>query len=128
MLPIVFFSPEDLGIIKNGPAERRRFLDMEMSQLDQTYLQYLSNYQRLLTERNNLLKQIAVFPQLRETLDGWDEQLIVNGCKIIKKRHVFIVLISQMMEEIHSKLTGKREHMQVFYEANVSEAALAGTQ
>ena len=83
MLPIVFFSPEDLSMIKNGPSMRRKFLDMEMSQLDRTYLQYLTNYNHLLGERNNLLKQIAVFPQLRETLDGWDEQLIMTGEKII---------------------------------------------
>lgn len=118
MLHIVFFSPEDLSIIKNGPSLRRKFLDMEMSQLDKSYLQYLIQYNRLIGERNNLLKQIAVFPQLKETLDGWDEQIIETGIQIIKKRENFISLIDQMMEEIHGKLTGNREKIQVFYEKN----------
>lgn len=121
MLPVVFFSPEDLGIIKNGPAERRRFLDMEMSQLDRGYLSCLSDYHRLLTERNNLLKQISLFPQLRETLDGWDEQLIRTGLSIINKREDFMTLMGQLMEEIHSNLTGGKECMKVHYEKNVRE-------
>lgn len=120
MLPIVFFSPEDLSMIKDGPSMRRKFLDMEMSQLDKTYLKYLSNYNRLLGERNNLLKQIGVYPQLRDTLDGWDEQLVFTGVKIIEKRQKFICLIDEMMQEMHGKLTGQQEKIQVLYEKNVS--------
>lgn len=121
MLHIVFFSPEDLSMIKNGPSERRRFLDMEMSQLDKGYLQYLSVYQKALSERNNLLKQIDRFPQLIDTLDGWDEQLLDVGCQIIRKRQNFMVQIDEMMRDIHGKLTGNREKIQVFYEKNVLE-------
>lgn len=121
MLPIVFFSPEDLGIIKNGPAERRRFLDMEISQLDQSYLKYLTNYQQLLLERNNLLKQIALFPQLRDTLDGWDEQILKTGIHIIEKREEFMGLIGHLMGELHLKLTGGKERIKVYYDKNVSE-------
>lgn len=121
MLPVVFFSPEDLGIIKNGPSERRRFLDMEMSQLDRTYLAYLSDYNRLLTERNNLLKQISLFPQLRDTLDGWDEQLIRTGSYIINKREAFMASMDGLMEDIHFRLTGGKEHIRVYYDKNISE-------
>jgi len=120
MLPVVFFSPEDLGIIKNGPSERRRFLDMEMSQLDRSYLTYLANYQHLLTERNNLLKQIYLFPSLKETLDGWDEQLVRTGLYIIKKRQSFLLRIDEMMGEIHGNLSGGKENMRVFYDKNIS--------
>ncbi len=122
-LHVVFFSPEDLGLIKNGPSMRRKFLDMEMSQLDKSYLQYLSAYNHLLSERNNLLKQINFFPQLRETLDGWDEQIIDTGCRIIEKRQKFVRHMAEMMREIHSKLTGNREQIQVSYEENVSAEA-----
>lgn len=121
MLPIVFFSPEDLGMIKNGPAERRRFLDMEMSQLDKGYLKYLAVYNKLLSERNNLLKQIALFPQLRETLDGWDEQLVESGCQLIRKRDSFVLMIDEMMSEIHYTLTGGKERIRVTYEKNISQ-------
>ena len=79
MMHIVFFSPEDLSIIKEGPAGRRRFLDMELSQIDKGYLQQLIAYNKILNERNNLLKQINLYPALIETLDGWDEQLLTAG-------------------------------------------------
>jgi len=56
---LVFFSPEDLNIIKNGPGERRRFLDLELSQLDKVYLSDLANYNRVVNQRNRLLKEIG---------------------------------------------------------------------
>ena len=59
ILNIVFFSPEDLNIIKNGPAERRRFIDLELCQLDKIYLSNLSKYNKTLVQRNRLLKDIA---------------------------------------------------------------------
>ncbi|MDO5147234.1 MAG: DNA replication/repair protein RecF [Eubacteriales bacterium] len=124
MLHIVFFSPEDLSMIKNGPSMRRRFLDMEMSQLDRAYLQYVTRYSKLLVERNNLLKQIAVHPQLKETLDGWDEQLVELGRNIIKKREAFVIRLDEMMREIHGNLTGGKENMQVFYEKNTGAEEL----
>ncbi len=119
MLHIVFFSPEDLSIIKNGPAERRKFLDMEMSQLDKGYYSMLVSYNKLLQERNNLLKQIYFSPSLRETLDAWDDQLIEMGCAIIRKREIFIEKIDEMMREIHGKLSGGKENMVVHYDKNV---------
>ena len=71
----VFFSPEDLNIIKEGPAGRRRFIDLELSQLDKIYLNNLSNYNRIINQRNSLLKDIYGSNQqhLLETLDIWDE-------------------------------------------------------
>ncbi len=119
MLHIVFFSPEDLSIIKNGPAERRKFLDMEMSQLDKGYYSMLVSYNKLLQERNKLLKQIYFSPSLRETLDVWDDQLIEIGTAIIRKREKFIEKIDEMMREIHAKLTGGKENMVVHYDKNV---------
>ena len=65
MMHIVFFSPEDLSIIKEGPAGRRRFLDMELSQIDKGYMQQLVAYSKILNERNNLLKQINLYPALK---------------------------------------------------------------
>lgn len=119
MLPVVFFSPEDLGIIKNGPADRRGFLDMEMSQLDKTYLSYLTAYHKILNERNNLLKQISIYPALYDTLDGWDEQLIETGMMIIKKRDEFLRLMDGQLSEIHGNLTGGLEKMMASYDKNV---------
>ena len=120
MMHIVFFSPEDLSIIKEGPAGRRRFLDMELSQIDKGYLQQLIAYNKILNERNNLLKQINFYPALIETLDGWDEQLLTAGQFLIKKREEFVQFLDEMMARIHSQLTGGKEQMKVEYEKNVS--------
>ena len=123
LLPMVFFSPEDLSIIKNGPAGRRKFLDMEMSQLDRGYLTSLIQYNSILSERNQLLKQIQDHPSLIETLDGWDMQLVKNGCDLIRKRERFVRYISKESGSIHHDLTGGREKLQVTYDKNVEEDA-----
>ena len=81
ILNVVFFSPEDLNIIKNGPAERRRFIDLELSQLDKVYLNDLGNYNRIINQRNKLLKDISFNSGLKDTLDIWDIQLIEYGEK-----------------------------------------------
>ena len=65
---MVFFSPEDLNIIKNGPAERRRFIDMELCQLDKLYVHSLVQYNRVLLQRNRLLKELAFKPEYETTL------------------------------------------------------------
>ena len=83
----VFFSPEDLNIIKNGPAERRRFMDLELSQLDKVYLSDLANYNRTLNQRNRLLKDAYYRDDILDTLDVWDMQLVQYGEKIIQRRH-----------------------------------------
>ena len=82
----VFFSPEDLNIIKEGPAGRRRFIDLELSQLDKIYLNNLSNYNRIINQRNSLLKDIYGQKNLMETLDIWDMQLVSYGTKVLKRR------------------------------------------
>ena len=86
IINIVFFSPEDLNIIKNGPSERRRFIDLELSQLDKVYLNNLSNYNRIVNQRNHLLKDITQQRNLMETLDVWEIQLIQYGNKIMVRR------------------------------------------
>ena len=90
MVHVISFSPEDLGIIKEGPAERRRMVDMELCQLDKIYLHGLIQYNRVLEQRNNLLKQISLNRRLADTLPVWDEQLARYGAGIIKARQKFI--------------------------------------
>ena len=90
LLNVIFFSPEDLRIVKNGPAERRKFIDMELCQLDQVYLHDLKEYNKILMQRNKLLKQISFQPSLEDTLDIWDMQLLQYGESIIKRRRQFI--------------------------------------
>lgn len=116
IINIVFFSPEDLNIIKNGPGERRRFIDLELSQLDKVYLNNLSNYNRIVNQRNHLLKEIDYNKGALETLDIWDIQLIQYGNKIIERRQKFIEEINKIISNIHKKLTGNRENIKIVYE------------
>ena len=121
IINIVFFSPEDLNIIKNGPAERRRFIDLELSQLDKVYLSDLSNYNRIVNQRNKLLKDIYDKNELLDTLDIWDMQLVNYGNRVIERRKKFIEQMNLIIGDVHEKLTGGKEHLKIFYEPAVKE-------
>ena len=124
IINIVFFSPEDLNIIKNGPGERRRFIDLELSQLDKVYLSNLSNYNRIVNQRNHLLKDIGYDEAKLQTLDIWDMQLILYGSKIIERRKTFIREINKIISGIHKKLTGNKETIQIIYEPSNGQSTL----
>ena len=117
----VFFSPEDLNIIKNGPSERRRFIDMELCQLDKIYLYHLSNYNKILIQRNKLLKDYSFYPEADAMLDVLDEQLVGHGIFLIHLRDNFIRNLNQIICKIHSNLSGKKENLVLGYE-NQTEA------
>jgi DNA replication and repair protein RecF len=116
---VVFFSPEDLAIIKNGPAERRRFVDMELCQLDDFYLYNLNHYNKIVNQRNTLLKDMYSNPDLRDTLNIWDMQLVSYGSKIIERRRLFVQQLNEIIYDIHKKLSGEREEIKISYEPNV---------
>lgn len=117
----VFFSPEDMNIIKNGPGERRRFMDLELCQLSRIYLYHLSNYNKIVNQRNKLLKDIFLHPEYEEMLDIWDEQMAAYGMKIIHEREVFISLLNEIVSGIHRKLSGNKEELKIVYEKSVDE-------
>ena len=119
LVNIIFFSPEDLKIVKNGPSERRKFINMELSQLDKVYLNELGEYNKVLAQRNKLLKQINFNSSLKDTLSIWDEQLVKYGIRIIKSRQKFIEDLSELVTEVIEKLTGSREHVKLAYEPDV---------
>ena len=121
IIQIVLFSPEDLNIIKNGPSERRRFMDMELSQLNKIYLSNLVNYNKVLVQRNKLLKELSfnMSDELLATLDIWDMQLVKYGNLIIKGRESFIEKINTIISGIHSRLTGGIENIKVSYVPDV---------
>ncbi len=116
---VVFFSPEDLGIIKNGPSERRRFVDMELCQLDNFYLYNLNHYNKIVNQRNKLLKDMFLNPDLKETLSIWDMQLASFGSKVIERRKLFVEQLAGILREIHRKLSGGKEELSVRYEPDV---------
>ena len=121
---LVFFSPEDLNIIKNGPGERRRFLDLELCQLDKIYLTNLASYNHIVNQRNKLLKDICVQPSMKETLDIWDMQMAEYGQKIIDKRSEFIQELNETVRKIHANLTGGLEELEIVYEPDCTAGKL----
>lgn len=121
ILNIVFFSPEDLNIIKNGPAERRRFLDSELCQLDRIYLADLTNYNKILAQRNKLLKDMIYRPGLSDTLPVWDMQLIETGKKIIRRRKQFVDELREIVSDIHYRISGGKEELFLKYEPNIDD-------
>lgn len=122
ILNIVFFSPEDLNIIKNGPSERRRFLDSEICQLDKIYLSDLTKYNKILNQRNKLLKDITFHPDLEATLPVWDMQLVSYGRRIIRRRKQFVEELNEIIFDIHKRISGDREELLLKYEPSIDEA------
>jgi len=121
LLNVVFFSPEDLSIIKDAPAQRRRFVDMELCQLDQSYLYDLNQYNKIIAQRNKLLKDMYNNQDLKNMLGIWDMQIITYGQKIIKRRRLFVDQLNEIIDDIHYKLSGGKERIKVEYAPYVSE-------
>lgn len=121
ILNMVFFSPEDLNIIKNGPAERRRFLDAELCQLDKIYLSDLTSYNKILGQRNKLLKDMVFRPDLADTLPVWNMQLVETGKRIIKRRKQFVEELNEIVHDIHFRLSGEKEELFIKYEPNIDD-------
>ncbi|OUQ12762.1 DNA replication/repair protein RecF [Lachnoclostridium sp. An14] len=115
---VVFFSPEDLNIIKNGPAERRRFIDLELCQLNKLYVHSLVQYNRVVTQRNKLLKELSFHPEYEPTLDVWDAQMVQYGREVMEYRREFIEELNGIIGSIHRQLSGEKEELRIDYEPN----------
>lgn len=113
-------------MVKEGPALRRRFLDLELCQLDAIYMHNYASYNKVLEQRNNLLKELkASFgyqnPRTKDTLSVWDEQLVMYGSPIIEARRSFIDEICYYAKEIHSKISNGLEELKIEYAPDVTE-------
>ncbi len=120
VLQVVFFSPEDLKIIKNSPQERRRFIDEELCQLDRVYTSRLISYNKALLQRNNLLKDPKNDSEFRLLLDVLDEQLVTYGKDVMEERKAFIREMDELTAGIHQELTGGKERLHLIYAPSVS--------
>ena len=94
---------------------------MELCQLNKVYLHDISNYNKVVNQRNNLLKQSYYQESLKSTLDVWDEQLIRYGIRVIKERSQFIRQLNELIMPIHSRLSGGKEVLNLCYEPSVTE-------
>ncbi len=119
-LNVVMFSPEDLALVKDGPGERRRFLDMELSQLKPAYYYTLQQYNQALKQRNILLKNPdCVYDDM---LELWDEQLARLGASIILSRAAFVEELQVSARALHASMSGMTEDLIVSYQPNVPPA------
>lgn len=114
-LNVVMFAPEDLEIVKGTPGVRRRFLDMEIGQVQPGYLHTLQQYHKVLVQRNNYLKSAFNKPVQQDLLEIWNMQLAEYGVKIMKKRETFIYKLQRWAQSIHAGITAGSEQLQISY-------------
>ncbi len=115
----VFFNPAELKLVQESPEDRRRFLNISLSQMSKNYFYALARYNKILAQRNNLLKDPDEY-LIRETLPVWDEQLSVHASKIIFARNEFLLKLSPIAEEKHSLLSGGAEKLSIKTESGYS--------
>ena len=119
-LRAVLFLPEDLTLIAGSPSERRRYIDVALCQIDRRYCQALSRYQKVVTQRNSLLKQL----QEREQTDGpstaaqlgfWDDQLIELGTQVLARRHAYLTDLAPIARRVHADISQQQESLDLLY-------------
>lgn len=113
---VVCFSPEDLNIIKEGPSERRRFIDLELCQLNSLYVHSLINYNKILIQKNKLLKEAYFTKDADQILDVYDEQLKKYGNEVFEFREKFIEELNPLINNIHSEISEGKESLKLEYE------------
>lgn len=116
----IVFSPEHLSLVKDGPNVRRKFIDSAICQVKPKYSVYLAKYNRILNQRNALLKDIANHSDLEDTLEIWDRELAVNGSIVISERLKYISMLSEIAGEYHSGISENREKLEIIYKNRYS--------
>lgn len=126
LLPLVIISPSDAVLIQGGSEERRRFMDSVISQYDRTYLDWLVRYNRVLQQRNMLLKEYAGQPNTDPDLFAiWDEQLVLLGEKIHQKRVGFLLELLPVFQRYYSLISGGNESVSLEYDSQLNEQDFA---
>lgn len=123
-LNVVMFSPEDLQLIKGEPALRRRFFDMQISQTDPIYYDLLVKYNRVLLQRNKLLKDLRDNGGRREILVPWNQEFANLAAQITRKRISALGKLASIASNIYSSLTGNKERINISYELKSNNGEL----
>lgn len=121
LLPLVMISPADSALIQGGSEERRRFMDSVISQYDRQYLDWILKYNRALLQRNNLLKFFADHPFDADTLEVWNEQLIITGEKIYNKRVEFLNELLPVFQRYYDIICRGHEKVQLEYQSQLTQ-------
>jgi DNA replication and repair protein RecF len=112
---VVMFSPQDIEIIGGAPTLRRRYLDITNSQVDRAYLRSLQHLQRVLGQRNRLLRLILDGRSRPQELHFWDGELVEKGCYLMAQRQQLVAQLSKLAQDIHHRLTQGREKLEILY-------------
>lgn len=115
----VVFSPIHLSLIKDGPVNRRKFIDTAISQVDNMYAKKLMYFNHLISQKNALLKNAVENPSLLDTLDVWDEKIAIAGAEVIVDRINYIKMLQQKATEIYRGISGEKEELSIKYLSNI---------
>lgn len=113
-IDVVYFSPDELKLIKDAPQSRRRFLDTDISQIYKQYYDALTRYNKILLQRNNLLKKRSL-SSVRDTVEVWDRQLAKFACVIVRYREEFLEKLAPYAAEVHATLSSGKEELSISY-------------
>lgn len=122
-LPVVLFEPDDLLMIHGSPSARRKYLDDLLSRLSLPYRQLLHRYERVLTQRNNLLKQKQSMTQLKDNLFVWDVSLSELGAQLIRSRQELIARMNEDLSKIYSQVAQKTQSLSLEYTHPVTQVS-----
>jgi len=118
-LKVVLFMPEDIDLIAGSPDARRRYLDAAISQLDRRYARSLLDYDRVLVQRNSLLRQLRDHHGHPQQLEFWDERLTDQGSQIVATRVATVARLHELLQDVHPRLTGGAEHLHLLYRSSL---------
>lgn len=114
-LNCIYFSPNEIKIVSQSPQERRKFLDVDLCQIDKSYFFALSRFNKALHQRNNLLKSNSSKEKIKDTIFVWDQQIAENGAKVIAKRKEFCEQLKEFANVNHKKITDGKEDLELDY-------------
>ena len=124
-LNCIYFSPKEIEIISRSPAERRRFLDIDLCQTDKNYFYSLTRFNKAIQQRNNLLKTAKTVDELKDTIFVWDKQIAEEGAKVVHKRRSFCEKLKLCAEQCHATLTDGKEQLELGYVTQIKGDSIA---
>lgn len=128
LINVVYFSPDELSVVKDAPSERRRYIDMSLSQQKKSYFTDLINYNKVLDSRNKLLKSKISTSEFKDVALIYNIQLAKYGARIINNRYLFVEKLKPISERIHDKITSHGEKLSIDYESKIERASVTEMQ
>lgn len=120
-LNVILFAPEDLSLVKGSPSVRRKFIDMELGQMNKVYLHHLAQYQRILKQRNKFLKQARYNRNYDQVyLEVLTEQLAAEGAEVLYARFRFIKRLNKWAQDVQADISNEKEQLTIRYKTSSS--------